>query len=371
MPKVYINGKFVAQPVTGVQRFAREIVAALDGLLAEEHAADGTDFVLVVPTGSAAHLPGLKRIRVVELAGRPLHAWEQIRLPFFTRGAALVNLSGSAPLFKRRQVCTFHDAAVFDVPQAYSKAFVRWYRLLFRMQAWLCRGLLTVSEFSRARLSHHLRIAPAQFGVIPNGADHIAAVACDERVLKEHRLEPGRYLLAVGSGNPSKNFATLLEAFSTLDETSPTHLVVVGGSNDAVFAAQWPLREQEPAVVKTGRVDDARLKTLYTHARAFVFPSLYEGFGIPPLEAMMCGCAVVASDAASMPEVCGAAAGYFDPTSKVSIGQVLARVLRDDAWHTALCEAGREHVRTFTWKAAAIRLLAELRRFGIVQMPPR
>ncbi|MDQ6680773.1 MAG: glycosyltransferase, partial [Pseudomonadota bacterium] len=124
-------------------------------------------------------------------------------------------------------------------------------------------------------------------------------------------------------------------------------------------------------VVRTGRIDDARLKALFVHARAFVFPSLYEGFGIPPLEAMACGCAVIASDAASIPEICGDAAGYFDPTSIASIRDALLRILRDDAWHAALREAGRARAEIFTWDASAAQLLEHLHRFGVVTAPSR
>jgi hypothetical protein len=155
MTTVYINGKFIAQPTTGVQRFARELIVATDRLLSTGHWKTRAELVLLVPSGRVIEpMPHLRNIRLKELPAT-LHVWEQLKLPLASRDSLLINLAGSAPLFKR-QVCTFHDAAVFDVPNAYSAVFGHWYRFLFRVQSTICRRILTVSEFSKQRLCHHL-----------------------------------------------------------------------------------------------------------------------------------------------------------------------------------------------------------------------
>jgi glycosyltransferase involved in cell wall biosynthesis len=364
---VAFNGKFIAQPVTGVQRFANELIREVDRQLARGDWQAQIPMELVVPAGHRDRAPVLSHIRVREVAGRNLHLWEQICLPRATPGAMVVNLSGSAPLLKRGQVCTFHDAALFDIPQAYSGAFGRWYRFLFRVQSRISSRVLTVSDFSRARLSHHLGLPENRFGVVHNAATHFAAIPSNDSVLKQFQLDPGAYFLAVGSDNPSKNFGALLEAFRDLP-LPQARLVVVGGGNRAVFATLGKGHpEIDRRIVRTGRLDDPSLKSLYRHALAFVFPSLYEGFGIPPLEAMSCDCPVLAASAASIPEVCGDAAGYFEPGSPMSIRDALARAYNEPHWLEALRIKGPARVKLFSWEASAERLLTELAELGVVR----
>lgn len=368
---VFFNGKFVAQPTTGVQRFSRELITAADRLIVAGRWRTEARLVLLVPGGHADRLPRLSCFEVREVPATRLHVWEQLQLPRATGGQLLVNLSGSAPLFKRNQICTFHDAAIFDIPQAYSGMFGSWYRFLFRTQGPICRRVLTVSEFSKARLAHHLRIDAARIGVVPNGADHAAQPQDNGDLIERHQLRPGHYFLAVGSDNPSKNFASLMAAFSRLDRPD-VQLVVVGGSNQAVFAgAGASTATADPRIVRTGRVSDSQLMALYRQALAFVFPSLYEGFGIPPLEAMRAGCPVLAANAASIPEVCGDAADYFDPHSVDDIAASLTRALDQPERLALLREAGHARVAHFTWDHAACLLLQELGVLGIVHPQPQ
>lgn len=359
---IYINGKFFAQPLTGVQRFGIEVVRSLDALIDEGLRMPSGGIELLVPDVPTLDLPVLHQIRVTRMPATNLHRWEQFTLPSYTRGHLLINLAGSAPLLKRNQVCTFHDAAVFDVPQAYSARFIQWYSFLFRVQAKVARRLLTVSDFSRQRLALHLRTSVERIGIVPNGADHVLARQPDEQVLTRLQLLGRRYLLAVGSTHPAKNFARLLQAMQAC-ESLQVPLVVVGGTNAAVFAG-GDLPAQSPNIIRAGRVTDDQLIALYQHAEAFVFPSLYEGFGIPPLEAMAVGCPVLAAHAASIPEVCGEGAAYFDPLSVESIRDQLLRAVSDRPWLDNLRAAGRERVAQFTWRQSAHRLVEQLQQLG-------
>jgi glycosyltransferase involved in cell wall biosynthesis len=368
VPTIYINGRFLGQQTTGVQRFATELVLAVDALLAEKDAHFPGDFVLVVPGHVTVGLPELKKIRIERLAGPASHGWEQLRLPLFTRNSWLLNLAGSAPLFKRKQLCTFHDAAIFDYPRAYSTAFVMWYRLLFYVQARLCHGLLTASSFSRGRLSKRLGVPSDRFGIVVTGVDHMNRIVANEKILARLGLNTDNYLLTVGSANPAKNMAALTQAFCAAENDSQLRLVVAGGGNAAVFARQEIT--ENAAIIKTGRIDDAELKALYLHARAFVFPSLYEGFGLPPIEAMACGCPVVAANSAAIPEICGSAVGYFDPASVASIRQALERIMTDGAWRASLREAGRIKAKEYSWRAAALQLFRHLEAFGVITGSP-
>nr|CCF78652.1 Glycosyl transferase, group 1 family protein [Rubrivivax gelatinosus S1] len=351
MRTVYLNGKFLAQRTTGVQRFAARVVIALDRQLA----ADGRRWVLLCPPQGEA--PALAHIELRRVAGpvRSLHAWEQLALPRAARGGLLVNLAGSAPWFAPRQVATLHDAAVFDHPEAYAPAFVAWYRRLFRRLGRRAERLLTVSAFSRQRLVQALGVAPERFAIVPCGADHLDGVVADDAVISRLGLEGRRFVLAVGSENPTKNQAGLLAAWRRLQPGSDFRLVLVGGRNQRVFQ-DGGAGDDPPGVLRTGWLPDAPLVALYRRAEALAFPSHYEGFGLPPVEAMSCGCPVLAARAASLPEVCGDAALYVDPADPADIAAGLQRLIGDEALRSRLRAAGRERVASCTWAASATAL---------------
>ncbi|HMO45600.1 MAG TPA: glycosyltransferase family 1 protein [Rubrivivax sp.] len=356
---IYLNGKFTAQRTTGVQRVAAQLVRSLDARAAGR-------WVLLCPPGG--QLPQLRRIeaRSVGPAGLPITLWEQFVLPWAARGGVLLNLAGAAPALARLQLCLLHDAAVFDHPEAYTRRFAAWYRWLFRRVARRALALATVSKFSRERLALALQVDPSRIALAPNGADHLDAIDPDDGVLDRHGLRGQRYLLAVGSDNPTKNHAALLAAFARLPAEPGLRLVMVGGRHAAVFAdpADGGRYADPPGVIRTGELGDAELKSLYVHALALVFPSLYEGFGLPPLEAMACGCAVAASRAASLPEVCGDAALYFDPHDIGGMAEAMRRLCVDEALRATLRAAGSRHVAGCTWSASASALLASLHLNG-------
>lgn len=356
MRTIFINGKFAAQRVTGVQRLASNLVQGLDRLLLDLDSPDR--WVLLCPP--TATLPILKKIEVRLVGPRlgGLHAWEQGFLLLYTAGRILLNFAGPAPLLKRRQVCMIPDAAVFDQPKAYTRAFGAWYRLLFRTVSRSARVLLTISDFSRQQLSLALGVNPSRLKVVFCAASHMQDILPDASVIERLGLAKIPYLLAVGSANPTKNLPALVEAFQAL--SADVRLVLVGGSNSAVFAGASASKSVDPRIVSTGAIDDSELRSLYSGALAFVFPSLYEGFGLPPLEAMFLKCPVVVSRAASMPEVCGDAALYFDPHSILGITQALSLIVNDAVLRNQLRHLGTEHVQRFTWDNAARQLFSHL-----------
>lgn len=369
MRSVYLNGKFTAQRTTGVQRSAACLVGALDAQLAVGTQAAACRWVLLCPPQSV--LPVLRRIecRRVGPALGSLHLWEQLRLPLAARDGLLVSLAGSAPLLARRQACTFHDAAVFDRPDAYTAAFGAWYRFAFRRLARSAALVLTVSAFSKVRLVEVLRLAPHRLAVVANGAEHLAPLSADASVLAKLGLERERYLLAVGSANPTKNFAALLRSFHALAAPGAVRLVIVGEGRRGVFAPAALEGPPDPRIVICGAVRDTELKALYENALGLVFPSTYEGFGLPPLEAMACGCAVAASNAAAVPEVCGDAALYFDPHAPAAIAAAMQRLIDEPALRERLRQSGRARAAAFDWAAAAAALLGALSERGLVDAP--
>lgn len=357
MSTVFINGKFTAQRLTGVQRYAGQMVQALDDAVQP-----GERWVLLVPAqGVAPRLQHIEVRRVGRWRG-PLHAWEQLLLPWAARSGLLINLSGSAPLLARRQWCTFHDAAVFDHPQAFTARFGAWYRFHFRHLARHAR-LLTVSAHSRRRLAARLDLPEDAIDVVCNGGDHFGAVREAPEVRARLRLAGCRWVLAVGSANPLKNLPALLRAWEGLVVTPDLRLVLVGGSNAAVFA-DGPGAALPAQTVRADNVDDGELKSLLLGAQALVMPSIDEGFGLPALEAMALGCPVLAARAGALPEVCGDAAMYFDPRQPVSLTHALRRVLGDEQLRGRMSVAGRARAGVFTWARSAGTLRAMLLKSG-------
>ena len=356
MPELFINGRFALQRTTGVQRVAREIVAALDRRLQANQPLPPCSLMLP----AAADSPALARLPIQRVWGsRHPHVWEQIALPMATRSGMLVNLCGAAPVFAARpQACVLHDAAVFDHPHAYTSAFRVWYRWLFRRLALQGSRLITVSAFSRARLASVLNVPPSRFAVMPLAADHMHRCASDPSVLAAHGLTDHPFLLAVGSANPTKRLGALLRAWTALGRDG-ARLVIVGSTQETVFASDdWPAAVQ--GVVVLGSVGDNALKSLYGAAAGLVFPSVYEGFGLPPLEAMACGCPVAASRAASIPEVCGDAALLFEPENPTALKVAMASLLDDAGLREELRRRGTARAANFSWDASAAALLEAL-----------
>lgn len=364
----YINGKFASQHITGVQRTALGLLQELDRHLATMPPDDArARWVLVCPRG--AKVPELAHIEVrhVGLSRIPLSLWEQFRLPWAARGGRLFNLAGSAPALARQQVCMMHDAAVFDRPQAYTPLFRIWYRLLF---SWLARteaSLLTVSAYSKSRLEFRLSLQPGRLHVVPNGGDHLTRVDADPGALERFGVLPGGYVLAVGNDNPNKNLAMLEARVQALHARIGLRLVVVGGLNRRVFSAA---REEEAVdndvVRRLGPINDSELKALYQGALGLVFPSLYEGFGLPPLEAMSCGCPVIAARSGAIPDVCGPAAAYFQPDRHDELDALLMRLATDPAWRDVLRAAGEQRFRHFTWRESVSLMLRHLGQHDVL-----
>lgn len=339
---LYINGRFVTQSLSGVQRFATELSRALLAL-------EGAGARMVVPVAGAQLWPGARE------TGR-LHgqAWEQWELPRQARDGVLLNLGNTAPLLAHRQVLVIHDAGVYSTPEAYSWKFRSWYKTI--QAAVIRRGvpIVTVSEFSRTEIIRHLPVQVGQVNTMPEGADHVQRIVPDPATLDQFGLERGRYVLAVGNLAAHKNLPALALLAERLCFQGMRLVVagnVLGGAFSAAGAQQLPA-----AAYYIGRVTDSQLKALYEAACCFVFPSRYEGFGLPAVEAMASGCPVVAADIPALHETCGEAALYCDPAWPDDIAAQVLLVCNDTALQSRLRAAGRQRVASMTWQRAALAL---------------
>jgi len=351
METVFINGRFYEQPVSGVQRYGREIVRALDRL-ASTAAPTPIGWTLLVPNGVS--LPSLDAISVRRIGGFGGHAWEQTVLPASSAGAPLLNLGMSAPLGKRRQLVTLHDAAVFRHPEHFGQR----YGLLHRnLELFLGRhnNLSTVSEFSRRELSDVLSVPEDRIVVAPNGADHAHAPPSYDSY-DRLGLKGSKYFVTVGNLTDNKNMKLVAAAAELLDAPN-FKVVVVGSANPKLFASALSgdvAQLTSDHIVFAGRLPDDELFGLMRRAVALIFPSKYEGFGIPPLEAMVNCCPVLGSDIPAVHEVCGRAARYFDPYSAEELASCMLSALRwSDEERAEIVRLGLSRGAGYTWQRAA------------------
>jgi glycosyltransferase involved in cell wall biosynthesis len=350
-----VNGRFLTRPITGVERSAWHLTVNLLELLDAD--SRGSLRLLVPPSKAAKKIPP-PLDGVVRVAGRfSGHLWEQLALPFMRRRGWLLSPCNVGPLLVRRQIVVMHDAQVFELPHVYSWRFRMWYRLLLPLLARRAKVVLTVSEHSRSMLEKYRVVPAGKAVVVHNGCDHIAEVEADGRILERHGLVRGGYAMAIGSLSPHKNIQMLVAAFDGAKESLPL-LVVAGGGNARVFGKAG--LQSSDKVAFLGRVSDEELRALYENATVLLFPSLAEGFGLPPLEAMYCGCPVIASTAGALPEVCGEAALYADPQDSETWIARITELCGDPALADRMRAAGKRRAAHFTWKRAARTLLAAI-----------
>lgn len=353
LPRIYINGRFLTQRQTGVQRFALEVVRTIDQLMKDAPSRDHVVLVtprnVIVPEG----LSNLHHLAAGRFSGG--YAWEQLDLPRLSLDGVLLNLGGLAPVVKRRQVVVMHDASPKAVPQAFSRQFRAAYSILVPAIARRAAQLATVSEFSRNEIARWYRVPASRFSVCHEGSEHILAHPADSSVLARNKLGPKRFLLAVGMGAANKNLPLILKAFASAG-LGDVALALTGKRSSRVHGSGVP--EDLPAgVTHCGYVSDAELRALYEAALALVYPSSYEGFGLPVVEAMACGCPVVVSDQAALSEVADDAALMVPRVDPDALAAAMRQVTGNAALREDLARRGQARAARFTWRGTTERLL--------------
>jgi glycosyltransferase involved in cell wall biosynthesis len=338
-----INGKFLTQRMTGVQRFAYELVSALDGLI------ESSDRIKLGVPLSTKNTLSLRAIPVVVIGTHQGVRWEQCDFPAYCRKqhAIPVNLCNAAPLRNPGVVC-IHDVKVKRFPRYFNGKFRVWYEVMFRRIASHARCVLTVSEFSKREIMETLRIPETRIFVIPDSWQHLAKVVPDPDVLERYHVQDKRFFFMLGSLEPNKNLSWIAnEARMNSNET----FLVSGNIDVHVFASDKECTFP-PNVRFIGYASDEEVKGLMKHCKALLFPSFYEGFGVPPLEALSVGAPVIVSDIPVLKEIYRDAALYIDPHRNDYRLQDLLAVPTNGA------EAVLE---TYSWEASARKLLSVLR----------
>jgi len=324
--QIAINARAAVRvQIGGVERLAREMAVRLP-------AARPDCYRVIRPPGGLAHRAG--------------HVWEQGVLPLEAAGCALVySPANLAPVLSSRNAVVIHDAAALRHPGAYSRPYVEYQR---RVLPWLARHarlLITVSEFSRGELVEVLGAAPERITVIAPGVDERFAPEVDPTAARRRYALARPYVLALGTPSARKNLAALGLAARALGGRG-IDLVVAG--SDRTY-----LRNPADGLRRLGYIAEEDLPGLYAGALALVMPSLYEGFGLPCLEAMAAGTPVVISPHGALPETCGGAALIADPGRAEEFADATLAASCDDGVRARLVAAGPARAAQFPWQRTA------------------
>jgi len=324
-----INGRFWHKTRTGVERYAQEISSRLG---------DGRIIV-----------PGKR------LAGFEGHIWEQFYLPSLLRaGEFLWSPANSGPVLVSRQALTIQDLSPVDHPEWFKPAFARWYRRLWAILAPRARLIVVPSQFTRQRIIARFHVPGERVVIVPGGvgaAFRPLSRALSVEISERYRLSE-RYILFVGTPQPRKNLQRLLSAWSQLERGDPNLVLLVVGGAGEVFSRQ-DLNGGGSNVRYLGYVPDEHLAALYSRALAFVYPSLYEGFGLPVLEAMACGTPVIAADIDPLRELLGESGYLVNSSSVESLADGIREVIENANLRRTLRAKGLLRAREFSWDNAA------------------
>lgn len=330
---IYINGYCLTQTLGGVQRFAINILRELDNLL-DSQLID-YEFVCIVPNHVNVSYQNII-IKIVKPLINSQTFFEQITLPIFVKSNFLICLCNFAPVFKSNQLVVVHDIIQYVFPENQSRIKL----LLLKKILTGKSQLTTVSKFSQAEIQKVIGGAHKSINVIYNSVENFLNINSDLSIIKKMQLKSYSYIMGLSSQAHMKH--KNIDIMFELSKYSALPIVFVGSGTLS-------------NVIFTNRICDAQIKSLYQNAFCFIFPSLYEGFGIPPLEAMICGCPVVVSDIPVMHEVCGDAALYFDPHDVNSLHDAINQ-LKDHDLRNELISKGYERIKLFSWKQSATKL---------------
>lgn len=345
---IIVNGRYREQRLSGIQRVAHEIQTRLS-----------LNHRVMAPVPARAH-------------GAKGHAWEQTMLPLRAGGRLIWGPCNTGPLAYRNQVLTIHGAGVFDHPEWFSPTFVQVNTRLWPLLARRVRRLVTVSHFSQSRLSAVLGVPASKIDVVWNGVSPHFAPASPLQIAAARGavgMEPDApYFATLSTIEPRKNLKLVLDAFARARPRLPpaSRLLVMGPKGSvAVFGERETVSVSEAdGVLASGFVPDELLPPLLSGSMGVLYPSLYEGFGLPVLEAMACGAPAVTTRLTSLPEVGGDAAIYVDPVDADDLADILVRLAGSADMRRECSERGIARARAFTWEAAAARMDEILSRYA-------
>lgn len=311
MQKIFVNCRFATQELTGVQRYAIECALALKKLKPAES-------VFLSPKGKINNELKLK-LNIKQIGFTKGHFWEQIELPIYCwfHNCLLFCFCGGPPIFYKNTVFTVHDLAFLRHPEFYRYGYKYFYRFLFSIAIKKSKQIVAVSEFTKSEIKDIFNVENIK--IVNNSAGHLERNT--DKLNLPSLLKNKNFLLAVGSNDPRKNLQQLIEVY--LEEEPSFKLVIVGKKRKNFSNKSKILKFNSTNIIYMGELTDIELAACYAHAECLIYPSIYEGFGIPPLEAFYFNTPVAVSDISILREVCGEYAAYFDPKHIKNITKIV------------------------------------------------
>ncbi len=362
--RVGIDGYPLAEPLTGVGHYTLELARALALISPSDQ------FELVSPAPfevtaldeiERAHLPNLRTVnpRASSIRGH----WWSVGLPLYARRASFDLFHGTnfdLPLWKRRRsVVTIHDLSTMLHPEKHRSRLVRRARLRLPLVVRIADMIITPTESVRRDVCQHLGVRADKVIAIPSAARSSfqpMPIAQTVPIRKILGIED-EFLLFVGTLEPRKNLLTLLKAFEQIlgHSSLRPQLVIAGGEGwlmDELFAFMKKTTISDRLRL-TGYLRDEDLRALYSSCKVFIYPSVYEGFGLPPLEALACGAPVIAGRIPSLQETLGSAARLVEPLDVDALARSILELLQDEDQRALLKSAGPQHAGKFSWEQTA------------------
>lgn len=358
MAKISFNGKFLTAGPTAVHLVAEEFILSVNEILmANPELAAELTCEVVTPNRDARALD-IPAISTRNVGKSGWQFWEQIELPMHTRKSLLVNFCNLAPLWPKNAITMIHDAQMFAAPQTFTKRESSLYQFLLPKIGRRHKRILTVSEFSKKEIVKWSIAPEEKVTVIHIGGDHALKRPSDAKALEKWGLAAGKFVVGLANPRPQKNIKVVLEAMHS-DEFTDTPLVLVGPNGPDEFKAYG--LSVPPNVIFAGYVTDGEMRTLMEEALAFLCPSVLEGFGLPPLEAMFYGTPAICSPESSLPEACGTAAIYADAHDSSAWKAAILELMNDTPEQRAnRATSVKQHASTMTWRHAGEKLVSVL-----------
>ena len=344
---IIVNARFLTQRITGVQRYAIEICKRLP----KEIAGEEIFFITPKVTLYETQIDKEKIISIGYLKGQ---LWEQIELPFFLKkkgNPLLINFVGIGPVFYKRKIFFLYDLAFKHHPEWFSFVFQKMYNTFIPISLKNSLSIIVDSNYVKEDVIKTYDIKNKKIDVI---------YAAPAKMFSNLNSKKEKIILTVSSIDPRKNLTRVINAFNLIE--TDYKLVIVGSKNKTFSNVNLNKGIENDNIIFTGYLNDEELINLYNKSDIFIYASLFEGFGIPPLEAQACGCPVIVSNVTSLPEVCLDSVEYCDPYKINSIKLAMESLFKNVERRSELTKKGLDNIKRFDWSRSTMKFIKIVER---------